>query len=68
MGWSSKRIGWSFIRIGWLFAIFGLLFRIVSLVLKDQWLDEVMILRAFPPALKKKKKVQDQAPVDEEEV
>ena len=54
--------------VGLLFAIVGLLFRIVSLVLKDQWLDEVMILRAFPPALKKNKKVQDQAVVDEEEV
>ena len=54
--------------VGLLFAIVGLLFRIVSLVLKDQWLDEVMILRAFPPGLKEKKKVQDQAPVDEEEV
>ena len=42
--------------VGLLFAIVGLLFRIVSLVLKDQWLDEVMILRAFPPGLKEKKK------------
>ena len=33
--------------VGLLFAIVGLLFRIVSLVLKDQWLDEVMIHRAF---------------------
>ena len=54
--------------VGLLFAIVGLLFRIVSLVLKDQWLDEVMILRALPPGFKKNKKVQDQAVVDEEEV
>ena len=33
--------------VGLLFAKVGLLFRIVSLVLKDQWLDEVIIHRAF---------------------
>ena len=37
-----------------LFAIVGLLFRIVSLVLKDQWLDEVMILRAFAASASEK--------------
>ena len=37
-----------------LFAIVGLLFRIVSLVLKNQWLDEVMILRAFAASASEK--------------
>ena len=40
--------------VGLLFAKVGLLFRIVSLVLKDQWLDEVMILRAFAASAEEK--------------
>ena len=40
--------------VGLLFAKVGLLFRIVSLVLKDQWLDEVMIHRAFSASAQEK--------------
>ena len=40
--------------VGLLFAIVGLLFRIVSLVLKDQWLDEVMLHRAFSASAQEK--------------